>query len=294
MPKPEHLRQLNQLYEALKEQAKHDISSDATGEHIHALAINALRFLREECANVPLISKVPRKEYFAFSLPADPKALCRPANAALFDLDSDRVSAHWRAWWEGRLGPADLARMSYTIALAPCLAMELYDRQNKKQPATYFEYMVGHTFARSIGTNPYTKETFSIEGRPVRMTMDFLFDLGKGKRRIHLPVKMSTRERVIQAWAHQRLLDAAFGLNSYRGIMVLFSETKLDSKKLEVIEICVPDQWLAYQTLLSRMDRIYYFDIPDAYLELARRLPEVMPIKNFGEFFIEKEAMLAS
>jgi len=294
MAKAAHLRELNQLYEDLKKQAKLDISSAATGEHIHALALNALRFLREDCTQVPLISKVPGKQYFSFSLPSASKAVCRPANAAFFDLDVDRVSAHWQAWWEGKLDPADLARMSYTIALAPCLAMELYDRQNKKQPATYFEILIGHIFAKSIGTNPYTKETFSIEGRAVRMTMDFLFDMGKGNRRIHLPVKMSTRERVVQAWAHQRLLDAAHGLNTYKGIMVLFAETKLDSRKLEVVEICLPDQWLAYQTLLSRMDRIYYFDIPGVYLDLAARFPTIMPIKNFGEFFIEKEAVLAS
>jgi len=118
--------------------------------------------------------------------------------------------------------------------------------------------------------------------------------MGTGSRQIHLPVKMSTRERVVQAWAHHRLLDAAYGVGSYRGIMILFSETKLDSKKLEVVEICVPDQWLAYQVLLSKMDRIYYFDVPNAYGELTKRHPEIMPIKNFGEFFIEKEEVLAS
>lgn len=290
---PNHLLELNRLYETLKVQTKLDISSAATGRHIHDLALNALRFLRDECQLVTLKSLVPMKQYFAFSKPRVPRIVCRPANASLFDLDPDRVSAHWQAWWEGKLDPADLARMSYTIALAPCLAMELYDRQNKKQPATYFECLIGHIFAKSIGTNPYTKATFMVRERPVKMTMDFLFDMGEGKRRIHLPVKMSTRERVVQAWAHQRLLDAAFGLNSYKGIMILFSETKLDTKKLEVVEICVPDQWLAYQVLLSKMDRIYYFDVPNVYLDLVTRFPDVMPIKNFGEFFKEKEAVLA-
>jgi hypothetical protein len=105
---------------------------------------------------------------------------------------------------------------------------------------------------------------------------------------------MSTRERVVQAWAHHRLLDAAFGNNSYKGIMVLFSETKLDNKKLEVVEICVPDQWLAYQALLSKMERIYYFDVPVRYAALAQRFPTEMPVRIFGDFFIEKEEVLAS
>ena len=51
--------------------------------------------------------------------------------------------------------------------------------------------------------------------------------------------------------------------------MVLFSETKLDTRNHQVVEICVPDQWLAYQSLLSKMERIYYFDLPLRYQELT-------------------------
>jgi len=289
-----HLRELNRLYEQMKDAAKEDISSDETGRLIHDLALKAIWFLKNECKLVPLKSLVPDKQYFSFAKSRAPGVVCRPANSALFNLDPNLVSRQWQAWWKGKLKHSDLARMSYTIALAPCLAMELFDRQNKKQPATYFECLIGHIFAKAIGTTPHTKMTFEIEGRAVRMTMDFLFDMGSASRGIHLPVKMSTRERVVQAWAHQRLLDAAYGLNSYRGIMILFSETKLDSKKLEVVEICVPDQWLAYQVLLSKMDRIYYFDIPKVYEDLTKRYPKILPIKNFGEFFIEKEEVLNS
>ena len=119
------------------------------------------------------------------------------------------------------------------------------------------------------------------------MTMDFLIDMGKDVPKIHLPVKMSTRERVVQAWAHQRLLNAAYGNGSYRGIMVLFAETKLDSRSLEVVEICVPDQWLAYQSLLAQMESIYYFDVPVRYRELTTQYPDVIAIKPFQEFFTQ-------
>lgn len=124
------------------------------------------------------------------------------------------------------------------------------------------------------------------------MTMDFLIDVGTNHPKVHLPVKMSSRERVVQAWAHQRLLNAAYGDGEYRGIMVLFSETKLDSRSLEVVEICVPDQWLAYQALLAHMDRIYYFDVPVRYQALTAQFPDVIAIKPFGDFFNEREAVL--
>src|SRR5207245_5973552 len=135
----------------------------------------------------------------------------------------------------------------------------------KKGPATYFECFIGHLFAKAVGVNPTKRARLPVEGREVLMTMDYLIDLGEKHRKVHLPVKMSTRERVVQAWAHQRLLDAAFGKGAYRGVMVLFSETKLDSRSHEVVEICVPEQWLAYQSLLAEMDRIYYLDLPVRY-----------------------------
>ena len=293
-PMNNHLETLNKLYGIIKTAAKSDLISEATGKAIHDLSLNALRFLQSDCTPVPCKSLVAGKSYITYRRNDIPGVVCRPANTALFNADPNVVSAQWQAWWDGRLSHSDLASMSYTIALAPCLAMELFDRQNKKQPATFFECLVGHIFAKAIGTNPYREQRFSIEGQPARMTMDFLFNMPNGARHIHLPVKMSTRERVVQAWAHQRLLDAAFGNDTYKGLMILFSETKLDNKKLEVVEICVPDQWLVYQSLLSRMERIYYFDVPVRYAELTRKFPVLLPIKNFGEFFTEKEAVLAS
>jgi hypothetical protein len=177
------------------------------------------------------------------------------------------------------------------MALAPCLAMELFDRQNKKGPATYFECFIGHIFARELKVNPRKQASLLVQNRRVRLTMDFLFDVPDSVR-IHLPVKMSTRERVVQAWSHQRILDAAYGENTYKGIMVLFSETKLDSRNHEVVEICVPDQWLAYQTFLARINRIYYFDIPERYKALTDAYPDTINIKTFGDFFTEKESVL--
>jgi hypothetical protein len=61
-----------------------------------------------------------------------------------------------------------------------------------------------------------------------------------------------------------------------------------------VVEITVPDQWLAYQSLLARMDRIYYFDIPARYEALTAQYPDLLAIKQFGEFFSEREAVLHS
>lgn len=234
---------------------------------------------------------MPGKQYFSFRRQ---NVVARPANKALFLTDPAAIAPLWEKWQKEIITPSEFATLSYTVALAPCLAMELFDRQNKKGPATFFECYIGHLFAKAVGVNPTKRVTLPVYGRNVLMTMDFLFDIGERHRKVHLPVKMSTRERVVQAWAHQRMLDAAYGDGAYRGVMVLFSETKLDSRTLEVIEICVPEQWLAYQQLVAKMDRIYYFDVPCRYELLTQNYPEVIVVKQFGEFFTEREAVLHS
>jgi len=280
--------EIHEAYEAAKTACQRNWRSPAAGNTVRDLALRSMRFLTNRCTRVDLISKVPGKEYMAFTYK---NVVSRPANRSFFVDDCEYVRTEWQNWFDGNIEPEALARMSYTVALAPCLAMELFDRNNKKAPATYFECLIGHIFARELGTNPRKRASLPIAGRDVRLTMDFLFDGTTGVR-LHLPVKMSTRERVVQAWAHQRLLDGAYGAGAYRGIMVLFAETKLDSRSHEVVEICVPDQWLAYQSLLSQIDRIYYFDVPVRYQELTDAHPDLIQIKQFGEFFIEKELVL--
>ena len=273
-------------YAGVKRMCNSDWKGDHAGSAIREFAANSLRFLLGRCELVELVSRVPGKQYFSFR---NDNAVARPANERQFIADIVEYMQLQQYWFDGSISAQDRERLIYTTALAPCLAMEVFDRQNKKGPATYFECYVGHLFASSFGVNPTRRARLRVHDRDVLMTMDFLFDTGDQYRNIHLPVKMSTRERVVQAWSHQRLLDSGYGDHGYRGVMVAFSETKLDSRNLEVVEICVPDQWLAYQTLLAQMDRIYYFDVPERYRVLTTEYPGVITIKPFDEFFTETE-----
>lgn len=277
-------------YEKVKEYCSADRKGERTGEAIFELVSTSLTFLLGQCAPIDLVSRVPGKRYFTYK---KNNVVARPANKELFIPSLAEVGKLWLKWMGQTISTVEFSKLTYTVALAPCLAMEIFDRQNKKGPATYFECYIGHLFAKTLGINPTKRVRLPVRDRKVLMTMDFLMDIaGNNNWKIHLPVKMSTRERVVQAWAHQRLLNAAYGEGKYHGIMVLFSETKLDSRNHEVVEICVPDQWLAYQSLLARMDRIYYFDIPCRYQELTDAYPDVICIKQFGEFFNEKETVL--
>ena len=282
--------QLRNAYDSVKRACREGYHSEGAGQAIIDLAVIALQFLDEDCETVSLDSSVPGKAYTSFGRNG---IVARPANRALFRGDAESVEQDWRLWVTGEgLDDDRLTRMLYTVALAPCLAIELFNRNDKKSPATYFEHLIGHILAKSLGIEPVKSASLPLAGRSIRMTMDFLFETAGDLPNIHLPVKMSTRERVVQAWAHQRLLDSAYGAygnDSYRGVLVAFSETKLDVRKREVVEICVPDQWLAYQSLLATMERIYYFDVPVRYQELTDEFPSIISVRPFYEFFTEIE-----
>ena len=273
---------LKKAYELVKANAAKSHLSNETRIAIKRLCELSLDILINRSSKVDLVSKVPGKKYFSYQ--AD-KSVARPANASLFIDNLPLFKKAWEEWESGVSDNNKLLKLLYTAALAPCLAMELFDKQNKKGPATYFECFIGHLFSRKVQSEPTKKATLKIEGSNVRLTMDFLFDNVANQTSYHVPVKMSTRERVVQAWAHQRLLDSAYGEGAYKGVMMLFSETKLDSRNLEVVEICVPEQWLAYQKHLAKMDEIYYFDMPQRYQELGTKHSKIFCLKDVSHFF---------
>jgi hypothetical protein len=87
------------------------------------------------------------------------------------------------------------------------------------------------------------------------------------------------------------MLNGVYGEGRFKGVLVALAETKLDLQKLEVVEICLPDQWAVYQRVVARMDRVYYLDLPHKYAALAKAFPYI-PVKTFGEFFKEKDALI--
>jgi len=286
-----HLEGLREAYDVCKNACVADWSGAPASTAIKKLVLLSIHFLKRQCAPVELVSRVPGKRYLAFRRRRVEEGISRPANSELFVCNEREIGANWEGWIAGTLPQERLARISYTACLAPCLALELFDRQNKKGPATFFECVIGHVFARALRCNPTKGVSLQVEGATARLTMDFLFNT-PADRKFHLAVKLSTRERVVQAWAHQRILDSAYGTGTYSGIMLLFGETKLDSRSHEVVEICVPEQWLVYQSLLSRMQRIYYFDPPQRYLDLTAAHPNLIQIRPFARLFSETTQVL--
>jgi len=253
-------------------------------------------FLAAETRVLPLKSLVEGKGYFAFRHNDAKARTSRPVNEDLYIADPrylsqllEKLKASPAMDWL----PADECNgFLYTLAMAFCAFNDVTSDQDKKTPGTYFELLVGHLLAMTFGVQPRNRvEVLTVEDERSTLPTDFIFDLGPRRLKFHVPVKISTRGWVAQVWAHQCVLNGVYGEGRFKGVLVAMAETKLDLHRLEVVETCLPDQWAAYQRFIARMDRVYYLDLPAKYAALATAFPYI-PLKTFGEFFAEKDALI--
>ena len=189
--------------------------------------------------------------------------------------------------------PDEIVRTTYSIAYSVFAAHDV-NGVGRKASATFFEILIGHIVSRAINVSPRRKVRIpeSPDDEPAYLPTDYLFDPGPQGRKIHLPIKTSTRERAVQAWVHQLVLERIFGAGSYRGILIVASETKRDSKTGAVTEICVPRQLQMFQARVAEMTRLYYLDPPQPYLDLTTAHPTRVNVKPFGEALAELPEIL--
>ncbi len=281
-------RDLKSRYTGLQIAAAADLGSPQTREAIQQLAQWSYDFLTAKAQKEPLQSKVPDKSYFMFSRIIDTRTKrSRPINSSLFmdgpnsPFDLDQFVNPVKA----RPPREVLQRAIYTLCASYFAASDLLNEGDQKTPGTFFEFFVGHVFASLLGVNPSRFTTTQTIDGPLTIPTDYIFELGAGQPRVHLPIKTSTRERAVQVWAHQRLLDGMHGDGRFRGILVCFAETNKQDNRF-VVEVCVPNQWLAYQRFIARLHRIYYLDPPIKYLALREVYPP-LPVYALSDMFDE-------
>jgi hypothetical protein len=277
--------QLSEQYKELKGLAARDLAGGAVARLISEMALHAREML-QQVERVELNSRVVGKRYFSFRR----NNQSRPVNQSLYVDDAGEFNRLLRAFRRGFRDSSDedTVKSSYTITYSVFAAHDVYD-VGRKASATFFEILIGHMVARSIGVSPRKKVRIPESGAD--LPTDYVFDPGRNSRKVHLPIKTSTRERAVQAWVHQLVLDRIFGTGQYRGILVVAAETKRDSRTGEVIEICVPRQLQMFQSRVAEISRIYYLDPPQVYLALANDFPR-LEVRSFGGVFEDLRQLL--
>lgn len=235
------------------------------------------------------------KRYVLFSHNNGKKS--RPVNIDIYNeglnRDSDgnsKVDVLWKNVASRSIikqSARDITTALYVIAMNYCVCADTLPKL-KNNAGAFFEKLIGHLYSMHLGINPSTQvNAVELDGESISLPTDYIFDLGLGKPKLHVPVKTSTRERVVEVWAQQRILDGAFGVGRFFCLLTCIGETNLE-KNMCVGITCVPNQWMNYQLFIAQIKRAYYLDIPEKYKELNDRFPKIH-VKEFGEFFHESD-----
>lgn len=290
---------LEPLYDKLKDEFKNNASSNKVTDLLEEIYRVTFDFLCS-CKTKALISKVDGKDYYRFSYN---NQYTRAINAALFA--EGKIVSNYSVGANSYSGkPADylfynirnsdiknqdahsITVAVYSIAICFCATIDVLKTSDQKTPGTYFEILMGHFYALTFKVNPRKQlEVLNLGDHPTLPT-DFIFDLGDGRAKYHVPVKTSTRERVVQVWSHQKVLDGVYGMGRFLGLLTCLAETNVNNKRNDVVEVCLPDQWQIYQSFIAQLKRVYYLDIPNKYKALNNNFPKIH-VKEFGEFFFE-------
>jgi len=280
-------QRLAEQYRELKATAAENLEGPRVPQLISEMSLYA-RGLLHRAERVQLTSRVESKRYFGFA----GQEQSRPVNEGLYIEDEAQFSHLISAFYRGfqNTSPDDIVKSVYTIAYSVFAANDVY-KVGRKASATFFEVLIGHVVSRWLGVLPRKKVRIPESGAD--LPTDYVFDPGRNSRKLHLPIKTSTRERAVQAWVHQLVLDRIFGNREYQGVLVVASETKRDSKTGEVIEICVPNQLQMFQARVAEISRVYYLDPPRVYLALANARPRI-EVRSFGRASKELRPLLRS
>jgi len=160
------LASIARRYELVKKQGLHTAQSTEVSDFIIELTQACLDFLSSRCLSVPLVSKVPGKQYFSFKLTGKSNKISRPVNRQLFNLDLRTKLKYFQKAELVKLPLTDRASFLYTVAMGYCCATDLLKTGDQKTPATFFECLIRHLLARTLGVNPRTQvEVLRLEGR---------------------------------------------------------------------------------------------------------------------------------
>lgn len=274
-------------YNDLRIAARKGVWTSQVREAIVAAVSRSVDFL-EAAEQVHEHSRVPNKHYAAFRFGTGPTS--RVVNTALYDADLclDTLSGVLTTGLQGR-SSGEIIKALYTAAMSFCCANDIESANKARgRSGKYFEYLVGNIMATALGVRGIARIEALNPELARGLNPDHLFDLGDGNALIHLAVKTSTRERIVQPWAHQRILDGAYGMDRIKGVMVFLTET--NRLRTGIHETCTPERLRQYQMFVARIHAIYYFDPPQPYLQLANEYPFV-PVKPISALKDDADAL---
>ena len=247
---------------------------------VHCLA------LVNENAHVRAQGKVDQKQY---SVCFTESRASRPFLSSKLIREPAMFIDWWRKLENGidpqrntiRMNQEDVDKVLYTAMTSFSLCYDLWKPGSRKTPGTFLEVLLGSVMKRLLPEYKCGK-FIKIPGEIERISTDLVFSTDDERAGIIIPAKITTRERIVQAFAHQRIADSVFGHGKYRSYLMCVSEMKR-TEDSSVQEICVPGTIRLFQKHLAALSGIYYFDPPTRYLR--KDVTTIVPVGTIGQFF---------
>lgn len=284
----------------------------AHGPECKALIISALEKLCTESEYKVFgdFRGQPNIAYFAFFSYAE---ISRPVRPDLFIYDPAVFSERYTELFQSfSRRPSDWAARDiqlanaviYTGVMAVACCYDLWQKSSRKTPGTFFEILMAAILQEMLPYENFSKHIpltnllndASVQGEDEvlaaveedgtsSVSTDLVIQSRYSNRGLVVPLKITTRERIVQPFAHQRILDSAFGVGAYTSLVVCISETQQDKRRSRVNHICVPGTVKLFQRYLAPVGGLYYCDVPPRYQ--AFDMQSTLPVKSVGEFFID-------
>lgn len=258
---------------------------DASREVLEA-AIYARELLDEHARSVDL-STCDGKRYMSWEVSdrmSRPLLKAKRGNAAKMRRAWNRLlksGAPDRHCYD--LGVEEANDAVYFVIAALAAGFDLWEPKSRKTPGTFFEIVIGSLLGRVLPTMQRSAHVI-IPNQAENVSTDIVFSKGgrgsPAKAGLVVPVKITTRERVVQPYAHQRILDEVYGRGAFRSVLVCMSEMQRD-KKNNAKAICVPGTIRLFQEHLASLSGWYYLDPPQRYL--ATDVTSVVPVRRVGD-----------
>jgi hypothetical protein len=258
-------------------------------EELKEISVNAIALLISECSKRHQGSLIginrKSKDYFVFFKGSKPPT--RPVRKDLY-LNKNQLMTIWneRLINEDFSGNAEevaneINMAVYTSVIAFGCIYDIFKNSSRKTPGTFFEMLIGSILSSVTGL-PRGKQ-ISLPDSRFKVPTDILL-LNENGLNLIVPTKITTRERIVQVWSQQRIVENAFGPGHYISVPVFLSELQREGDT-GVNEICVPGQVGQFQKYLAKIKCLYYLDVPKSYAE--GDITDLISARSFGQLLIE-------
>lgn len=280
-------------YSAVEE--LHNLQSNTVSAYKDGRCVtNSIEQIVEHClvllqrAELTPLGRCDGKDYHVFG--AETK-LSRPVHLPLLIDDPQSFSTAWTAFCasghrhERRYDSAadSINRVFYTASTAFGVCYDLWKPGSRKTPGTFFEVLLGSALEAVLSDFVRSAHVI-LPGQTESLSTDIVFSEPDSVGGLVIPAKITTRERIVQPFAHQQILDSVFGEGRFRSVLVCVSEMQRQ-RHTGANAICVPGAIRLYQQHLAPLSGLYYIDPPDRYLQ--DDVVEHLNVSSLGAFLAD-------